>query len=77
MQTELDLHGFRLAEAEAEVMRFLDQLYYHQEASGRIIHGFGVIAERLPQWLKNYPYVKSFDRAPFNLGITLIYLDLI
>ncbi|MDO8461410.1 MAG: Smr/MutS family protein [Deltaproteobacteria bacterium] len=75
MKTELDLHGLRLEEAEAEVMRFVDQLYYHGETSGQIIHGFGVIAEKLPQWLKSYPYVKSFERTPFNPGVTHVFLD--
>lgn len=75
--TEIDLHGFRLNEAENAVMKFLDQLYYHSEGSGRIIHGFGVIADQLPQWLKSYPYVKKFERAPFNLGVTLVFMDII
>ncbi len=73
--TEIDLHGFRLEEAESEVMKFVDRLYYHGETSGRIIHGFGTIAERLPQWLKNYPYVKNFRKAPFNPGVTLVFLE--
>ncbi|MBF0491432.1 MAG: Smr/MutS family protein [Deltaproteobacteria bacterium] len=77
MNTEIDLHGLRLHEAEMVVMKFLDQLYCQEEGSGRIIHGFGVIAEKLPQWLKNYPYVKRFERAPFNLGVTLVFMDII
>ena len=74
MVTEIDLHGFRLEEAEAAVMKFVDQLYYHGETDGRIIHGLGIIAERLPQWLKNYPYVKHFERAPLIQGVTLVFL---
>ena len=66
MNTDIDLHGFRLEEAESEVMRFVDQLYFCGETSGRIIHGMGMISEKLPQWLRNYPYVKSFERNPFN-----------
>ena len=75
METEIDLHGLRLEEAESEVMRFVDQLYFHGETSGRIIHGMGLIAEKLPQWLKNYPYVKSFERNPFNAGVTFVVLS--
>jgi len=77
MNTEIDLHGLKLEEAQSEVMRFVDQLYYHGETSGRIIHGIGVIAEKLPDWLKNYPYVKSFERVPFNPGVTLVFLEVI
>ncbi len=75
MDTEIDLHGFRLEEAESEVMRFVDQLYYNGETNGKIIHGMGVIAEKLPQWLKNYPYVKRFERSPFNPGVTNVFLE--
>lgn len=75
MTSEIDLHGLRLDEAESEVMRFVDRLYYHGETSGRIIHGMGIISEKLPQWLKSYPYVKHFERAPFNPGVTLVSLE--
>ncbi len=75
MKTEIDLHGLRLEEAESEVMRFVDQLYYRSETSGRIIHGLGAISEKLAGWLRNYPYVKSFERAPFNPGVTLVFLE--
>ena len=74
MTTEIDLHGMRLEEAEAEVTRFLDGLFYRREGSARIIHGFGVISENLPRWLKNSPYVKSFEHPPFNDGVTLVFL---
>jgi dsDNA-specific endonuclease/ATPase MutS2 len=75
MKTDLDLHGLRLEEAEAEVLRFVDQLYYQGETSGRIIHGFGIIAERLAGWLKSYPYVKRFERSPLNAGVTVVFLE--
>lgn len=74
MTTEIDLHGMNLEEAEAEVMRFVDQLYYQGESSGQIIHGLGVIAEKLPTWLRNYPHVKSFERVWSNPGATWVYL---
>lgn len=74
---ELDLHGMRLDEAESAVMRFVDDLFYRSETSGRIIHGMGVIADHLPQWLNNYPYVKKFERAPFNPGATNVYLQIV
>lgn len=73
--TEIDLHGLKLEDAEVQVMRFVDQLYYRGETSGRIIHGMGIIGERLPQWLKNYPYVRHFEKAPFNAGATLVFLE--
>ncbi|MDP2599229.1 MAG: Smr/MutS family protein [Deltaproteobacteria bacterium] len=72
---EIDLHGMNLEEAEAEVMRFVDQLHYRGEATGRIIHGFGVIAENLPKWLQNYPHVKSFEQVWSNPGATWVYLN--
>ena len=75
MKTEIDLHGLKLEEAESTVMYFIDQLYYQGETSGRIIHGMGMISERLPQWLKSYPFVREFRLAPFNSGVTLVYLD--
>lgn len=75
MKTEIDLHGLRLEEAEAEVMRFVDGLYYQGETEGRIIHGMGAIASRLPVWLKNYPFVRSFERSPLNAGVTIVHLE--
>jgi len=75
MNTEIDLHGLRVEEAETEVMRFVDQLYYQGETTGRIIHGLGAIASRLPTWLRNYPYVKRFELSPLNSGVTLVYLE--
>lgn len=76
MKTEIDLHGMRLDEAEAEVIRFVDQLYYNSEGSGRIVHGMGIIAEKLPQWLESYPYVRRFERSTFNAGVTTVYMAL-
>ncbi|HEX5038031.1 MAG TPA: Smr/MutS family protein [bacterium] len=76
MKTEIDLHGLRVEEAEHEVMRFVDQLYYQGETEGRIVHGLGAIAERLPGWLKNYPYVRSFERSPLNAGVTIVRLEI-
>ena len=73
--TEIDLHGFRLDEAESEVMRFIDGLYFRGETQGQIIHGFGIIAEKLPSWLRNYPYVKNFERSSFNAGVTNVFLE--
>ncbi|OGQ48519.1 MAG: hypothetical protein A3H42_05805 [Deltaproteobacteria bacterium RIFCSPLOWO2_02_FULL_46_8] len=76
MMTEIDLHGMSLEEAESEVMKFVDQLYYRGEASGRIVHGLGVIAEKLPEWLQSYPHVKSFERVWSNPGATLVFLEI-
>lgn len=76
MNTEIDLHGLRMEDAEAAVLRFVDQLYYNSEGSGRIIHGMGIIAEKLPQWLKSYPYVKRFERSSFNAGVTTVFMEL-
>ncbi len=75
MPNEIDLHGLRLEEAETQVMRFVDRLYFQGETDARIIHGMGVIAEKLPQWLKSYPYVKSFERLSYNPGVTLVILE--
>ncbi len=72
---EVDLHGLRIEEAEAAVMKFVDQLYFHGETSGRIIHGRGMIAEKISDWLRNYPYVDRFERAPLNPGVTLVFME--
>ncbi len=71
---ELDLHGFRLHEAEDEVLKFIDRLHYQGETMGEIIHGLGVIAEKLPEWLRSYPHVRHFNTRPFNRGVTVVYL---
>lgn len=74
--TEIDLHGMSLEEAESEVLKFVDQLYYRGETSGRIIHGMGVIVEKLPEWLQSYPHVKNFERVWSNPGATLVFLEI-
>ena len=74
--TEIDLHGMNLEEAESAVMKFVDQLYYRGEGCGRIIHGFGVIEQKLPEWLRSYPYVKSFEPVLLNPGATIVFLAL-
>lgn len=73
---EIDLHGFKLHEAEEEVIRFVDHVYFEGEASCKIIHGLGVIASELPKWLKNYPYVKSFEPDPMNSGATIVWMEI-
>lgn len=75
MKTEIDLHGCRLEDAQQEVMRFVDQLYYNGETEGRIVHGLGAIAERLGTWLDEYPYVKGYERSPLNAGVTIVRLE--
>lgn len=72
---EIDLHGMRAHEAEAAVLQFVDQLFFQRVDVGRIIHGFGVIADQLPQWLASYPYIKSTERELSNRGATLVWLD--
>lgn len=73
--TEIDLHNFNFEEAKAAVLKFVDTLYYKNAGSGRIIHGHGVIAENLPNWLREYPYVQHFELDPFNSGATIVQLD--
>lgn len=72
---EIDLHGMKYHEAEAEVLRFVDHAYFQGELSCRIVHGFGVIAESLPKWLKSYPFVTGFERDPGNPGATIVRLE--
>lgn len=72
---ELDLHGVRLDAAEAATIQFVDQLYFQGVDVGRIVHGFGAIADHLPGWLRSYPYVKKVEREMANKGATLVWLD--
>ncbi|MBI4238690.1 MAG: Smr/MutS family protein [Deltaproteobacteria bacterium] len=74
MQT-LDLHGLRFEEAHEAVTRFVDRLYYQEAECGRIIHGFGVIAGALPQWLAAYPFVTRWARDLHNAGSTMVWVD--
>ncbi|PIR17824.1 MAG: hypothetical protein COV46_02540 [Deltaproteobacteria bacterium CG11_big_fil_rev_8_21_14_0_20_49_13] len=72
---EIDLHGYRLHEAEEATTKFVDNAYFRNELSVRIIHGFGVIAESLPKWLEAYPFVVGFERDPGNPGATIVKLE--
>lgn len=72
---ELDVHGMKLHEAESEVLRFIDNAYFRGELSCKIVHGFGVISENLPKWIKTYPYVVGFERDPGNAGATIVKLE--
>lgn len=65
----------KLHEAEEETLRFIDRAYFRGELSCRIVHGFGVIAENLPKWLKSYPFVAGFERDPGNPGATVVRLE--
>lgn len=71
---EIDLHGFRLLEAHEEVIKFLDRLHYEGEGTAYIIHGLGMISQKLPNWLKELPYVKSHELNPWNRGVTIVRL---
>lgn len=71
----LDLHGYRLHEAEAAVMQFVDGLYAQGESCGRIIHGHGVISGELERWLRSYPFVTQVERDPANSGATVVWLE--
>lgn len=70
----LDLHGFRFDEAREAVYRFVDQLYFQHAANGRIIHGCGIIADALPTWLREYPFVARAERELHNPGTTLVWM---
>lgn len=71
----LDLHGYRVHEAEPAVMQFIDRLYAAGEVCGRIIHGHGVIAGELSRWLHSYPFVVRIERDPTNSGVTVVWLQ--
>lgn len=76
IMTEIDLHRCKFDEAREAVLKFVDTLYFNNEGTGRIIHGHGIIAENLPEWLGEYPHVKRFEQDPFNSGATIVWLAL-
>jgi len=71
---EIDLHGYRFEAAEAAVLKFVDQLHYSGETVGRIIHGYGILADTLPKWLASYPHCHKWERELGNSGATIVWL---
>ena len=73
--TEIDLHGYNFEDAKEAVLKFVDTLYYHGEAYGRIIHGYGVIADNLKSWLDEYPHVIKIEQDMNNTGSTIVHME--
>jgi DNA-nicking Smr family endonuclease len=72
---ELDLHGVLFHEAEEVVLKFVDTLFAQHESCGRIIHGHGVLAGHLAQWLGQYPHVASIATEVGNSGSSIVWLE--
>ena len=76
----LDLRGYRVDEAETELIKFLDQAIYRGISSVEIVHGRGegILRNFVQDFLKKYPYVKSFSFAPKDRGgdgVTIVEID--
>ncbi len=71
---EYDLHLHRFDEAKTAALGFVDRLYYDGEPCGRLIHGQGIIADHLPDWLAEYPFVIRIERDVVNGGSTVVWL---
>lgn len=72
---EIDLHGLRFHEARERVLAFVDQCVVDGDGCCRIIHGHGVIAQHLPEWLAEYPLVARWEIEFGNSGSTVVWLE--
>ena len=76
---EIDLHGWRVAEALDEMDRYLDRAVMSHLQQVRIIHGHGTGALRnaLHEELRRHPHARSFRLADLREGgpaITIVTL---
>lgn len=74
-----DLHGMRSDEAVDECERFIEDEYYNNSKSVRIVHGRGkgILRKKVHELLKKNQYVRNF-RDSHNpeemLGATIVLL---
>lgn len=73
---KLDLHGKRVAEALAEVERFIDRAIIADLDRLEIVHGVGTgkIMMALHKYLSTQSVVSSYKLDDYNPGVTWIYL---
>jgi len=78
---ELHIRGMTVDEAMADVDRYVDQALLANMSEIRIVHGkgTGTLKRAVQEFLKQHPYVKSFQHPPEHLGgrgVTVAQLDL-
>lgn len=75
---EIDLHGFRLHEAEVELDSFLNKLFVQKERIGKVIHGrgSGQLQSGLSSFLKSHKLVKDIraSKNSHEIGAVLYFL---
>lgn len=76
---EIDLHGFRLHEAEIELESFLNKLFVQKERAGKVIHGrgSGQLQSGLFKYLKNHRLIKAFRPSKNSHEIGAVFYVLI
>ena len=77
---EIDVRGMRTDEAIAEVDKFLNDALIFNFSEVRIIHGKGegILRKAIEEFLREFPYVKSFrlaDESEGGSGVTVVHLD--
>ena len=77
--SEIDIHGWRVAEALDEVDRYLDKAVLCHLQQVRIVHGHGTGALRsaVHEFLRHHPHARNFRLADFREGgpaITIVTL---
>ena len=69
-RAEVDLRGYRVDEALAEVQRFIDEAVAANLSQVEILHGkgTGALRQAIHDYLAASPDVDGFDEAPWNQG---------
>ena len=69
-RAEVDLRGYRVDEALAEVQRFIDEAVASNLDTVEILHGkgTGALRQAIHDYLVASPDVSDFDEAPWNQG---------
>ncbi len=75
---QIDLHGIDRDYAKILVKDFIYDQYQLKEETVIIIHGIGkgIVKNAVHQELRNNHYVKSYKLDNFNIGCTIVKLQL-
>ncbi|MFI4818972.1 MAG: endonuclease SmrB [Enterobacterales bacterium] len=75
----LDMHGMTKIQAKLELSALIKKCRTDYINCACIIHGYGkfILKNKIPFWLANNPYIKSFHRAPNKFGGNAALLILI
>ncbi len=70
IQASLDLHGKTVDEARSILSKALVNWYKQSIVCVHIVHGKGTgkLKNQLPHWLKQVPFILSFETCPSRLG---------